>query len=170
MGIMRWTFFDRLKDMYPGMVTYTYGYITKNTRITNGLEKNHATDALCIANHPKAKRVESVFIQKKVRRHNRQLHKMTILNGGIRKSNQAPREVKGFRLNDKVIYNGQECFVHGRRTSGYFDLRLIDGTKVHPCASWKNIRLLEHTNTTLTQEVRLSSHDSEVTGVRAYIS
>ena len=159
MGIMRWTFFDRLKDMYPGMVTYTYGYITKNTRITNGLEKNHATDALCIANHPKAKRVESVFIQKKVRRHNRQLHKMTILNGGIRKSNQAPREVKGFRLNDKVIYNGQECFVHARRTSGYFDLRLIDGTKVHPCASWKNIRLLEHTNTTLTQEIRLSSHD-----------
>ncbi|MCR5457295.1 MAG: HNH endonuclease, partial [Clostridiales bacterium] len=93
------------------------------------------------------------------RRHNRQLHKMTILKGGIRKPSQAPREVKGFRLNDKVLYNGQECFVHGRRTSGYFDLRLIDGTKVHPCASWKNIRLLEHTNTTLTQEVRLSSHD-----------
>ena len=159
MGIMRWTLFNRLKEIYPGIVTHTYGYITKNTRITNGLEKNHATDALCIANHPKAVRVESVFIQKRVRRHNRQLHKMTILKGGIRKPSQAPREVKGFRLNDKVLYNGQECFVHGRRTSGYFDLRLIDGTLVHPCASWKNIYLLEHTNSTLTKEVRLSSHD-----------
>ena len=159
MGIMRFELLGRLRNMYPEIVSSTYGYITKNTRITNNLPKSHAVDALCISNHPKAERSNSVYMQKRVRRHNRQLHKTNILKGGIRKANQAPKEVKGFRLNDKVMYKGQECFVHGRRTSGYFDLRLFDGTKVDPCASWKNISLLEHTSTTLTQEVRLSSHD-----------
>ena len=38
MGIMRWTFYNRLKEMYPN-VKMTYGYITKNTRITNNLPK-----------------------------------------------------------------------------------------------------------------------------------
>ena len=48
----------------------------------------------------------------------RQLHKATILKGGIRKANQAEKYVCGFRLYDKVLYNGIECFVWGRRTSG----------------------------------------------------
>ena len=159
MGIMRWELLGRLRDIYPGIVSSTYGYITKTTRITNNLPKSHSVDALCISNHPQAERSDSVYMQKRVRRHNRQLHKTNILKGGIRKANQAPREVKGFRLNDKVLYKGQECFVHGRRTSGYFDLRLFDGTKVDPCASWKNLTLIEHTNTIITKEVRLSSHD-----------
>ena len=159
MGIMRFELLGRLRNMYPEIVSSTYGYITKNTRITNNLPKSHAVDALCISNHPKAERSDIVYMQKRVRRHNRQLHKMNILRGGIRKANQAPKEVKGFRLNDKVMYKEQECFVHGRRTSGYFDLRLFDGTKVDPCASWKNLTIIEHTNTTLTKEVRLSSHD-----------
>lgn len=52
--------------------------------------------------------------------HNRQIHKATILKGGIRKNNQAPYIVKGFRLWDKVRYDGQECFISGRRATGYF--------------------------------------------------
>ncbi len=53
MGIMRWTFYNRLKELYPYLeVKNTYGYITKNTRIRNGLQKSHAVDALCIAGHP----------------------------------------------------------------------------------------------------------------------
>ena len=35
------------------------------------------------------------------------------------KLNQAPYLVKGFRLFDKVKYKGQECFIFGRRSSGY---------------------------------------------------
>ena len=38
MGIMRWNFYERLKNTYPN-VSMTFGYITKNTRITNGLPK-----------------------------------------------------------------------------------------------------------------------------------
>ena len=91
------------------------------------------------------------YFQKKMRCHNRQLHKAKILKGGIRKSNQAAKEVYGYRLFDRVLFNGQECFVFGRRTSGYFDLRKLDGTKVHPSASYKKLKLLEHSGNTLTE-------------------
>lgn len=37
MGVMRWTFYNRLKETYSN-VKNTYGYITKNTRIENNLQ------------------------------------------------------------------------------------------------------------------------------------
>jgi len=151
MGIMRWTYYNRLKDLYPGMVSMTYGYITKNTRIRHQLVKTHAVDARCISGHPDAEPLGYYYLQKKVRCHNRQLHKATILKGGIRKKNQAAYEVKGFRLFDRVRYNKQECFIFGRRTSGYFDIRHLDGTKVHASASWKQLKLLSRDNITLTE-------------------
>ena len=151
MGIMRWEFYQRLKETYPGMVSMTFGYLTKNARIGNGLEKTHAVDARCISGHPCAEPLGYWYFQKKVRCHNRQLHKAAILKGGVRKSNQAPKEVNGFRLFDRVLYRGQECFVFGRRTSGYFDIRLLDGTKVHPAVSYKKLELLEHSGSTLTE-------------------
>ncbi len=40
MGIMRWTVYNRLKEMYPN-IRLTYGYITKNSRIENNLPKSH---------------------------------------------------------------------------------------------------------------------------------
>ena len=151
MGIMRWTFYNRLKEEYPGMVSMTYGYITKNIRIEAGLEKKHCVDARCIAGHPDATPLQFYFFKKKVRCHNRQIHKANILCGGIRKLNQAPKEVKGFKLFDRVRYKGTDCFIFGRRTSGYFDLRHLDGTKVHASACWKQIRLLEHSKSFLTE-------------------
>ena len=151
MGIMRWEFYQRLKEMYPGMITMTFGYLTKSARISKGLEKTHAVDARCISGHPDAEPLGYWYYQKKVRCHNRQLHKANILKGGVRKSNQAPKEVYGFRLFDRVMYNGQECFVFGRRTSGYFDIRKLDGTKVHPAVSYKKLKLLEHSKSTLTE-------------------
>ena len=51
--------------------------------------------------------------------------------------------VKGFRLFDKVMYNGIECFVYARRASGSFDIRKIDGTKVHAGVSFKKLKFLE---------------------------
>lgn len=150
MGIMRWTFYNRLKDIYP-KVSMTYGYITKNTRIENGLPKEHRVDALCIAGHPKAERNKEWYYQKKVRCHNRQIHKNTIQKGGYRKRNQAPYEVKGFRLFDKVLYNGKECFIFGRRLSGSFNIRKLDGTKINTGISYKKLTLLEKRKTTLTE-------------------
>lgn len=154
MGIMRWTLYNRLKEVYAASgigICMTYGYVTKNTRITNHLEKSHIIDARCISGHPEAEPLGMIFQKRQVRRHNRQLHKLTIRKGGIRKSNQAQREVFGFRLFDRVRYGNEECFVFGRRSSGYFDIRHLDGTKVHAGLSWKKLHLLEHTNTILTE-------------------
>ena len=168
MGIMRWTLYNRLSEMYPGMVSMTYGYITKYTRISNHLPKTHTIDALCIAGHPTAERAEEIYYQKKVRCHNRQLHKMSISKGGKRKSNQAAFEVFGFRLFDKVRYKNQECFIFGRRTSGYFDLRLLDGTKVHAGVSYKQLTLVERAKNILIQkEVAAIPPMTEVTGLLA---
>lgn len=130
MGIMRWTLYNRLKEIYPD-VGMTYGYLTKNTRIEAGLPKEHAVDALCIAGHPKAEPSNEQFFMRKVRCHNRQIHKATIQRSNVRKRNQAPYEVKGFRLFDRVRYECKEYFVFGRRTSGFFDIRDLSGEKVN---------------------------------------
>ncbi|HJB27200.1 MAG TPA: HNH endonuclease [Candidatus Blautia faecavium] len=150
MGIMRWAFYHQLKGLYPD-TSLTYGYITKHTRIQNNLPKTRCNDARCISGHPNAEPLGYYFYQKKARCHNRQIHKSTILKGGYRKRNQAPYLVKGFRLFDKVVYSSQECFIYGRRSSGYFDLRKLDGTKVYASASYKKLRLLEPRKTMLCE-------------------
>lgn len=130
MSIMRWEVYNRVKAEL-GDVRLTYGYITKNTRIAAGLDKSHRVDARCISGHPQAKPCAEWLQMRQRRRHNRQIHKANLLSGGRKKLNQAPFLVKGFRLFDKVIYNGQECFVFGRRQRGNFNIRLINGTIVH---------------------------------------
>ena len=126
MGIMRWAFYNEIRSQYPD-VSLTYGYITKHTRITNGLSKAHHIDARCISGHPLAESDSVVYYQKKVRCHNRQIHKLTIGKGAYRKRNQCPYEVKGFRLYDKVKAQNREWYVHGRRLKGSFVLKTLDG-------------------------------------------
>ena len=157
MGIMRWAFYEKLKSLYAN-VRMTYGYITKNTRIANGLEKDHYIDARCITGNAKAEALGCYYLQKKVRCNNRQLHKMTIGKGGYRKNNQAPYIVKGYRLFDKVQYNGVECFVFGRRTSGSFDVRLLDGTRISAGVSYKKLKLLTKRKNILVERRATSSH------------
>lgn len=150
MGIMRWALYSRLKELYSN-VSMTYGYITKHARISNHLEKNHCVDARCISGHPLAKPLDHYFYKKKVRCHNRQIYKTNAIKGGKKKRNQASYLVHGFRLFDKVLYAGRECFIFGRRASGYFDLRLLTGEKVHASASYKKIQLLEPRQSYLTE-------------------
>lgn len=130
MGIMRWAFYKKLKEIYSN-VHMTYGYITKNTRIENGLQKTHYIDARCISGNPTAQSNGTVFYQRKVRCHNRQIHKMSILKGGVRKKNQAPIHVKGFKLFDLVEYKKQQYTIFGRRSNGFFDIRTLNGEKVN---------------------------------------
>ncbi len=147
MGIMRWAFYNKLKEVYEPQdieVSMTFGYLTKNTRIRHYLPKEHYIDARCISGHPEAIPSNEVFYQKKVRCHNRQIHKNTILKGGVRKRNQAGYLVKGFRLFDKVAYEGREYFIFGRRQSGFFDLRDLSGCKVNKGSlSYRKIGFLE---------------------------
>lgn len=151
MGIMRWAFYNKLKEIHSN-VSLTYGYITKNIRIENNLPKDHYIDARCISGNPTAISSGKVFYYKKVRCHNRQIHKAKTLKGGIKKRNQAPYEVMGFRLYDKVAWNGIKCFIFGRRSTGRMDLRLLDGTKVNASVGYKNLRLLNKRGNYLVEQ------------------
>ena len=166
MNIMRWNFYKRLKEIYPN-VAMTYGYITKATRIENNLPKEHHIDARCISGNPKAKPLGDIYYQKKVRCHNRQIHKNTILKGGYRKLNQAPIYVTGFQLFDKVSYNNQECFIFGRRSNGSFDIRLLDGTKISAGISYKKLKLLEKRKSYLVERREAVSPTTKVVGFPA---
>lgn len=151
MGIMRWALYEKLKTIYSD-VKLTYGYITKNIRIKNGLPKDHYIDARCISGNPNAISNGDVYYYKKVRCHNRRIHKNTILKGGYRKRNQAPYEVKGFRLYDNVLWKGQKCFIFGRRSTGRMDLRLLDGTHVSASVGYKNLKLLKMRSSYLIEQ------------------
>lgn len=152
MGIMRWAFYKKLKETYQN-VKMTFGYITKNIRISNNLPKEHYIDAYCIAGNLKAKLMDSYFYQIKKRCQNRQIHKSNFLKGGRKKLNQAPYIVKGFRLFDKVSYQGKSYYIFGRRSSGAFDIRDLSGNKVNKGAiNCKYLKLLETRKYYLTEK------------------
>src|SRR5262249_16129255 len=142
MGIIRWRIYEQAKSQFP-QVHLTYGYLTKHTRISHQLEKSHLVDARCISEHPLAMSDGTSYLIKLVRRNNRQLHKATISAGGKRQRNTAQKLVHGFRLFDCVRFQGQLCFVFGRRSSGYFDLRTLDGIKIHASASYKKLIVIQ---------------------------
>lgn len=143
MGIMRKTLLKRLRGVLSIPVLETKGYITKCVREKHHLAKSHVTDARCIAGYPEAVPARRTYLVKPVRHHNRQLHKANFLRGGIRKPNQAAKYVNEYRLFDKVLYNGRECFVWGRRTSGSFGLKELDGTLVKDGVNYQKLKLLE---------------------------
>lgn len=94
--------------------------------------------------NPTAKPLGYYFYQKKVRCQNRQIHKVNFLKGGRKKLNQAPFLVKGFRLFDLVEYQKELYYIFGRRSSGSFDIRKLDGTKVNKGSiNCKYLRLID---------------------------
>ena len=152
MGIMRWTLLERVRLTHPHLsVENTFGYLTKHKRIALGLPKTHCADAFCIAGNLKAQRTGVYLYQKQTRKHNRQIHKCSILKGGVRKLNQSPYLVKGFRLFDKVKCLGQVGFVVGRRLRGYFKVRKLDGTVIGTDINCKLLKLVEKRTTYLTE-------------------
>ena len=153
MGIMRKTLMQRLCSELPIPVIETRGYITKATREKLlVLPKSHTNDALAIAQGkqgfnvgylPGIVQINKIYTIRPVRHHNRQLHKATILKGGIRKSNQTEKYVFGYCLFDKVQFNGQDCFIWGRRTTGIFTIKTINGKMIKDGISFKKLKLVE---------------------------
>ena len=159
MGIMRKALFNRLKEENGAEIPCfeTYGYITKSTRARNGLPKEHAIDARCISGNPCACSDGKYLIIRKLRANNRQLHHATILRGGKRRNNQAPREVRGFRLMDSVVYACRECFLGGRRMTGSFSVSDITGKVLADSVSYKKLTIKHHNNTYIMDEAALLS-------------
>jgi len=146
---VRWAFYDKLRELYSN-VSLTFGYITKHARIKHNLEKSHRINARCISGNPSTKESDCWYFFKQVRKQNRQLHK-TNPKKGIRRENKAPGYVHGYQLFDKVEYLDRECFVFGRRSSGYFDLRTLDGEVVSRSASVGKLKLVERASSLLCE-------------------
>lgn len=154
MGSMRNTLIERLRSMFSIPVENTWGYVTKCTREKYGIKKSHTSDARCIAGAPLATPAGSVHLIIPVRRHNRQIHKAKILKGGVRKKNQAPKYVFGFRLFDMVQLPTKEIgFVFGRRSKGSFDVRHLTGEKISAGISYTKLAFMERPNNLLVEKV-----------------
>ena len=126
MGIMKWRLYEELKSKYDN-VSMTFGYVTKYNRIKHGIEKSHVFDAFVISKNFDAIRLGYYYKVRLVRRHNRQIHKQKIPKGGVKRLNQSPFEVFGFRLFDRVMFENSYYFIFGRRKTGRFNIRDIDG-------------------------------------------
>ena len=74
MSMIRWRLVDELKSKYDN-VFITYGYITKNHRIKNGIEKSHLNDAFAIAKGTNQVRTKDKFLVIQDRLKNRSLEK-----------------------------------------------------------------------------------------------
>ena len=124
MGIMRLAFYEKLKELYDN-VSMTFGYITKNTRITNNLPNDHYTDARCISGNPSVKSSGTVYSFKKIRRHNRKIFKDKTLKGNKRKRNQCKYEVFGFRRYDLVKFENKLYYINSLREHGSFQIKSL---------------------------------------------
>ena len=67
----------------------------------------------------------------------------------------------------EVEYQGEPCFIFGRRNSGHFDIRKLDGTKVHASASYKKLKLLSKTTSLLCERREAVSSPQLKQGVSA---
>jgi N6-L-threonylcarbamoyladenine synthase len=159
MGIMRKALFNQLKEEIGVEIPCyeTYGYITKSTRAKADLPKEHVIDARCISGNPCACSDGNYLIIRKLRANNRQLHRATIRRGGKRRNNQAPREVRGFRLMDSVKYAYRDCFLSARRMSGSFAVADITGKVLADSVSYKKLTIKHHNNTYIMEEAALLS-------------
>lgn len=110
----------QLLKYYPDAVE-TFGFVTKQNRIECGLGKQHYIDACVIATSG----IQPIFKTTKV------FHKKVV--GKENRSRQIFRKVPiklptgkicGFRMYDKVLWNGMVYFVCGRMSSGY--ARIMD--------------------------------------------
>ncbi len=161
MNVIRWRLVNTLN------CDWTYGHITKHNRIKRSLEKSRVNDAFVIAGGSDQIRSECIHIGKQVRRQNRSLYKANLLKGGRKKRNTV-KEGKGFRRFDKVLYNKTKCFIHGLRSSGYFDIRTVNGEKIGASVNSKKLTLLEHAKG-IIQEVCAIPPTTKAVGILARV-
>ena len=116
MSIIRWEVYNRTKREYNN-VQLTYGYITKYTRIHNGITKTHCADAFCVSGNVNAERLPWFYGVRLTRRHNRSLHLFKPRKGGKRQRNVASHWIGKSRLQqyDYVEWNGQKAFISGSK-------------------------------------------------------
>ena len=151
MGIMRGAFFEQLQARYSNSAL-TYGYITKQVRITHNLPKTHQTDAYCIAGNMSAKRTDVLCKMRKIRSHDRTIHKMNYAKGHLKIRTRQGYLVHGFRKYDFVEAKGKCGFITNRRLKGSFEISDLEGKLLLSVAS-KHIKTVEATHNILSGTV-----------------
>jgi len=146
-----WFIVNRLRENRYN-VKITYGSVTKVKRVEMGIEKTHRNDAFAIAGGNKnTKRVNRWYIGKFFRRQNRSLHKANPIKGGKR-PNKSIGKAHGFKIYDKVEYQGKTYLVVALRNSGYFSLGDLSGKRLFDSVKYTKLRLIEHTKTLIFME------------------
>lgn len=145
MNIVRKQFVEELRTTTGLPVTTTFGYITRTNREALSLPKSHTNDAFVIAGGNGQVRNNDTYYGKFVRKNNRKLRKM---DG---RANIAKKEINGWQRFDKVRYNGIDCFIWGRMSTGYVTLKTLDGTLMGQGIKMDKIQLLEKASTLLLE-------------------
>lgn len=141
---MRKIVFKELKTIFPDIPIYnTYGYITKYNRINSNLPKQHAVDALVITGNLNAELLPYIYKGKQNRNHYRQLHEALPKKGGIRPPATLLKFIYGYQISDKVLCKGKVGFISGRRQSGNFAVKDINGDFINKGITYKKLKLIE---------------------------
>lgn len=145
MNAIKARLYNEVIEMFPNIpVRYTYGYITKSTRISNKIEeKNHRVDARCISGNPLVSKSENCYMFYQVRTRNRHIYKDKTKKGGLRALNQSAYKIKGYRLFDKIKYNNQTCFITGKRKDSGFFIRNVEYKVIHTNVSTKYFKFID---------------------------
>lgn len=157
MNIMRWAVYEQAKAKFEN-VHLTYGYVTKHTRIENGIVKSHCADAFCISRNVKAVRLGSYFKCRCLARHTRTLHVCNPKKGGIRRGAVASHWIGKSRLQkyDSVDYNGIQGYISGS-THGRVYLRDINWKPVSERSLYnvKEIKFISRNNKLLIKAQKI---------------
>jgi len=136
----------------------TYGYVTKARRFEFGIEKSHINDAFVIAGGEYHERAAAQYFGVFKRKQNRKLFKGS--RPHIR--NTIPSAF-GFKRGDRVrMLYGQNGFIYGLRSSGYFDVRRLEGTVLHKSIGHKKLTKLESAQTLSVERLLLPRLKSRV--------
>lgn len=115
----------QLLRIYPEAIE-TFGFVTKENRLSIDVDKHHYLDACVIATGGKEFKICSNIYKKRcISKGDFQQTK------GIHSEQRLNTEkICGFRKFDKVKYFGKEYFIKGRMSTGYAILMDIDGNKI----------------------------------------
>lgn len=155
MTIMRWTVYNKAKEEFKN-VSLTFGYITKHSRIKDGITKTHCADAFCISGNSKAVQLNYYLKVRCLQRHTRVLHLCKPAKKGVRYNSTTTHWIGKSKLQkyDTVEWNKIKCFIYGS-TRGYLYLRDIEGNLVTQTktVSVKAVRFLYRNRSFLIQKL-----------------
>lgn len=134
----------QLLRIYPEAIE-TFGFVTKENRLSIDVDKHHYLDACVIATGGTGGKEFEIYsdIYKKrcISKGDFQQTK------GVRSEQKlSTKKIYGFRKFDKVKYFGKEYFIKGRMSTGYAILMGIDGNKTNFSGMPKGFKTVKLSN------------------------